>query len=414
MKYLQSLLLVGLLFFGMKAYAVHPVFDSPVDYSVGAVIDVFAADLDGDGNEDLATVHNVSNIVGVLINNGDGTFQSTGYVVAPNLTGVYAIDVDGDTFRDLVVSRNSTTNNVAILINNGDGTFGAPVTYTADIYPASIFGARLDADVHPDIVTANWTRNTVSVLINNGDGTFAASVEYPAGPPAGAGARDVWVADLDGDTDNDLAVSNEGSDSVYVLLNNGDGTFATATHYATGDFPQGVMASDLDGDGYKDLVVAMVNLDVVAVLLNNGNGTFQAAVTHAVGDQPFSVYADDFDCDGDNDIVATSFMDTNVSVLWNSGGASFGAPDNYASGGAQPRAVVAADLDGNGNIDLVVGNQTAAEVSILINLSPPCGSSCPCCTLNPGDINGDGSTNISDLTYLIDYLFRYGPVPLCQ
>ena len=65
------------------------------------------------------------------------------------------------------------------------------------------------------------------MLLNNGDGTFATAVNY------GVGATPAFVAigDLDGDLDLDLAVANAGSDNVSVLLNNGDGTFAADVTY---------------------------------------------------------------------------------------------------------------------------------------------------------------------------------------
>ena len=79
----------------------------------------------------------------------------------------------------------------------------------------------------------------------------------------------VAVGDLDGDLDLDLAVANTDSDDVSVLLNNGNGTFATHVTYGVGNGPRSVAVGDLDGDLDLDLAVANRNSDDVSVLLNN-------------------------------------------------------------------------------------------------------------------------------------------------
>ena len=84
------------------------------------------------------------------------------------------------------------------------------ISYDAGLNPNSVCLADLDGDADSDLVVANYSSNTVSVLLNNGDGSFAPKVDYPTGDSAWA----VAVADLDGDLDLDLVVSNAGSDSV--------------------------------------------------------------------------------------------------------------------------------------------------------------------------------------------------------
>src|SRR5215472_1474075 len=64
------------------------------------------------------------------------------------------------------------------------------------------------------------------------------------------------VGDFNGDGKQDLAVVNEGSNTVSILLGNGDGTFRPAVNYATGSLPVGVAVGDLNGDGHLDLAVA--------------------------------------------------------------------------------------------------------------------------------------------------------------
>ncbi|MFD5430328.1 FG-GAP-like repeat-containing protein, partial [Streptomyces sp. NPDC127084] len=121
-----------------------------------------------------------------------------------------------------------------------------------------------NGDGDQDLATANAAVNTVSVLVNNGDGTFAAPADYPTGN----GPRSVAVADLDGDGALDLVTANSLADTVSVLGGNGDGTFAAPVDYPTGDGPRSVAVGDFNGDGYLDLATADTPADTVSVLLN--------------------------------------------------------------------------------------------------------------------------------------------------
>ena len=133
---------------------------------------------------------------------------------------------------------------------------------------------------------------------------------------AGSSPSSVFISDFDGDGDNDLAVANERSDNVSVLLNNGDGKFAAKTDYKAGGSPRSLFVSDIDSDGDNDLAVANSN-NSVSVLLNNGNGEFALTGIYVTGDSPHSVFISDLDDDGDNDLAVANQKSHNVSVLLN-------------------------------------------------------------------------------------------------
>ena len=94
------------------------------------------------------------------------------------------------------------------------------------------------------------------------------------------------AGDFTGDGRTDLAVANEGDNTVSVLLGNGDGTFQPQVTYAVGLGPDAIVAGDFNGDGRTDLAVANGSDGTVSVLLGNGDGTFQPQVTYAVGQDP--------------------------------------------------------------------------------------------------------------------------------
>ncbi|MCH7759774.1 VCBS repeat-containing protein, partial [candidate division TA06 bacterium] len=126
-----------------------------------------------------------------------------------------------------------------------------------------------------DLAVANYSSNTISVLLNNGDGTFPPAVNYGAGN----GPYSVAILDLDGLNGPDLAVANNNGGNVSVFLNNGNGTFSGFTNYWAGDDPSSVAIADLDGVNGPDLAVASDTCaggycyGRIFILLNNGNGT---------------------------------------------------------------------------------------------------------------------------------------------
>jgi len=390
-------------------------FAPKVDYGTGSgPVSVFASDLDGDADKDLAVANyggGLGNTVSVLKNNGDGTFApKVDYGTGTAPYSVFAADLDGDSDQDLAVANSGdgggTT--VSILKNNGDGTFAAEVDYGTGTFPVSVFASDLDGDTDFDLAVANFSSNTVSVLKNNGDGTFAAKVDYSTG----TGPHSVFAADVDGDGDKDLAVANYGNgagNTVSVLKNNGDGTFAPKVDYPTGTGPISVFAADVDGDTDNDLAVANANSNTVSVLKNNGDGTFAPKVDYATGSFPRSVFAADVDGDGDKDLAVANSgggAGNTVSVLKNNGDGTFAAKVDYATG-TGPYSVFAADVDGDTDFDLAVANYLSNTVSVLINT----------CSAKPGDANSSGGNpNLTDIIYLVNYVFKGGlaPSPLCR
>jgi hypothetical protein len=354
---------------------------------------VAVADVNGDGKPDLLVANSSSNTVGVLLGNGDGTFQAAvTYGCGGNATYSVAVaDLNGDGKPDLLVA-NEGSSTVGILLGNGDGTFQAVATYGSGAVGAySVAVADVNGDGKPDVLVANLANKSngdgsVGVLLGNGDGTFQAAVTYYSG---GSVAYSVAVADVNGDGKPDLVVANGNSNTIGVLLGNGDGTFQAAVTYGCGgDLPYSVAVADLNGDGKPDLLVANSSSNTVGMLLGNGDGTFQAAVTYGSnGSNARSVAVADANGDGKPDLVvvnlcaSTSNCGTgSVSVLLGNGDGTFQAAASYDSGGYIAYSVAVADLNGDGKPDLVAANacpidsdcnndKGGGKVGVLINTS---------------------------------------------
>jgi hypothetical protein len=96
----------------------------------------------------------------------------------------------------------------------------------------------------------------------------------------------VIAADFNGNGMLDLAVANSGSNTVSVLLGNGNGTFQVKRDYPVSNDPESLAVADLNGDGKLDLVTADAGADEVSILIGNGNGTFQMHRDFAAGPSP--------------------------------------------------------------------------------------------------------------------------------
>jgi uncharacterized repeat protein (TIGR01451 family) len=131
---------------------------------------------------------------------------------------------------------------------------------------------------------------------------------------AGTDPLTVVVGDFNLDGKADLAVLNEGSSNVSILLGRGDGTFQAAINSATGANPYGLAVADFNGDGKPDLATSNIGLENLSILLSNGDGSFQLPLTIALA-APFAVATGDFNGDGMVDLVARGANTVNGSRM---------------------------------------------------------------------------------------------------
>jgi hypothetical protein len=364
----------------------------------GGAESVAVADVNGDGRPDLIVANTCTNSncdgsVGVLLGSGNGTFQtavtySSGGGVAVT---VAVADVNGDGKLDLIVgnlcnNRNcsgSSESGVGVLLGNGDGTFQAALTSPSGGTPIrSVVVADVNRDGRPDLVVLNACASfaecsnplhngRVGVLLGNGYGGFGLLPSHNSG---GRLPTSIAVADLNGDGNLDVVVANYFSDTLGVLLGRSDGTFKTVVTYSAFS-AYSVAIADVDGDGKPDVVVASTSSGsgdgTVGVLLGNGNGTLRPIVTYNAGGYgTTSIAVADVNGDGKPDLLVVNSGPDTVGALLGIGDGTFQAALTYNSGGridSSPNSVAVADLNGDGNPDVVVANYFSDTVGVLLN-----------------------------------------------
>jgi hypothetical protein len=298
-----------------------------------------AADIAGAGTASVTVVNPIpgggaSNVVFLPITNATPsvTFNRTDFIAGSSPASVVVGDFTGDGTLDLVLGDYEFAPYVTVLLGDGTGKFTATTSPPNGEYPTyALAVGDFNGDGKLDLAVLE-NQKFVNILLGVGDGTFTA-IAQPL-PPEGFPIS-IAVGDFNGDGKLDLAVANTGvdvygSNTVTILLGNGDGTFtATAQSPTTGNNPGSMAVGDFNGDGNLDL--AVVNTcgngppncpsgtpGTVTILMGDGNGGFTAAASSpATTPNPGAVAAGDFNGDGRLDLAVTFWNAPNngVSVL---------------------------------------------------------------------------------------------------
>jgi hypothetical protein len=237
---------------------------------------------------------------------------------------------------------------------NSDLSISAMAGLQTPTFSISVASADLNHDGNPDIVSLNSDGNqaSVTVFLGKDDGTFQTGVTYPL---PGTIAQYCLIDDLDGDGKLDILASSSGVDFEFSMFQgNGDGTFQPAQSFSTLatnlNFQASFLSVDVNGDGHKDIITSRGN-----VFLGSGDGhtfTLQSQPAFDSGSQTGdpSLVAADFNKDGKIDLATDDGLAIRISLGNNDG--TFTAGNAYA---AIPNSghLLATDLDGDGNIDLI-------------------------------------------------------------
>jgi hypothetical protein len=395
---------------------------------------VFAADIDGDGDLDVVFASEQENRVGWFENTGRGT-AFTAHVIATDMLhakSVYAVDIDRDGDLDVLAAA-AASNTVALYENRR----GQPVTFATHIVNNAVLGAHsviaadIDRDGDLDILAAARDSNSVLLypnlashrtalydpqtqfvvstyreprmaagvdLDNDGDQDIVAvSDEVVAwhrnegGQPPNftrfivdeglVGGRWIHAADIDGDGDQDLLVADTGSNRILWFETQlaAPGAVPTFRKHVITERAKGVRdvhSADLDGDGDLDLYAASGTGNLVTWYEQKRTPaiTFEERVIVDTLQYPRSSYAADLNLDGRPDLMSASADDNTVAWLENRGGAPLNWGLRVLTRGMDGALhIYAADLDGDGDLDLLAGAERNNTIAWYENTrgSPP-------------------------------------------
>jgi hypothetical protein len=331
-------------------------------------------DFDLDGDVDVAVAHDAGDSVRILLGQGNGTFVAGATVAlaaGAGATAVVAGDWNGDGRIDLAVAAHDAAS-VAVIVGNGDGTFVAPasVSLGAGFEATGVVAADWNADGRLDLAVSGGADGSVAILLGQPGGTFAATTSVAV--EAAAELSGVAAADLNGDGDLDLVVSNRTSGEVEVVLGNGDGTFGAVVDFAAGADAAAVAVADFDLDGALDVAVALGASGQVVVLYGDNTGMLAGSTTFSAGGTgSVDLAVGDADRNGSLDIAVANSVTGNVGVLFGVSHAlptiSLLSPTTLAVGlGAETSDVLLVDLDGDGAVDVVTANRLTSTTSVML------------------------------------------------
>jgi hypothetical protein len=242
--------------------------------------------------------------------------------------------------------------------------------------PVAMVVGNFTGNGKQDIVTANRDSNSISILLGNGDGTFrsALSITVDAAP------KSLAVGDFNGDGKLDIAVgcgdaNVAGSENIDVLLGNGDGTFRAAPPIPMGVNTNGLVAGDFGRDGKLYLAAVSLSSSSVTILMGQGDGTFVKTGTLLLPSGAEAIAGADFNGDGKLDLAVvcpnfgTSPGSNNrglVSIFLGNGNGTFATGVTYVAG-LSPDAIAVADFNGDHKPDLAVADFEGHAVDVLLN-----------------------------------------------
>jgi hypothetical protein len=346
---------------------------------------VAVGDVDGDGLPDMvfsgtgtttATLRPEDQGLWTILNQGAGSFAEPVFDEMFEASDIRLADLNGDGHLD-VAGAVLSDSSVAVKLNDGAGGWQRRRDWNTTFLPTDLAIGDFDGDGRPDLVTPSSVaqpEGDFTLLRNLGNGEFAAREDYRLPGTSNA----LSLADLSGDGVPDLLTGLIRSGPNFLSIARGDGArgFAPADLLAPlGSFgayrPVDHALADFNDDGHFDVVLAMDGPPNAAlVALNDGSGQFDVAsdVLLMTTGRPHGVAIGDFNNDGLIDVAVpnSSIGNVDLSIFFNLGNNNWGSEQRYATQGV-PIFPVVGDLDGDGWLDVVVGNQSSDVLSIFRN-----------------------------------------------
>jgi hypothetical protein len=373
-------------------------FASKVDFgTTGSVQGLSTGDLNNDSKPDLVTA-NISSVnsISVFLNNSTtGVINSTLFsssftlaTIAAQPINVKAIDINGDSKLDLVVTYASSSNTYfSIFLNQYNGTTFNSSSFTrydflAGTNPQGAAFGDFDLDGKIDIAITNYGSSNIGIYKNNST-ISSLSLATPITYSCGTGPSSIIAGDIDNDGKFDLVSSNWSGNSISILRNTnvtiGTISFSSITSgnsTSTQVNPSWILLADFNNNGLKEIVVANYSSHSVSIFENVSSTGITLSTRYDKSLSPYQyaqgIAAIDLDGDSKQDLAVTLagspvvLVSKNIHISGLVNSSSFSGFQNYTVGNG-PVGLNSNDLDGDMRPEIIVGNYTSQTISILKN-----------------------------------------------
>ena len=332
---------------------------------------IVLADFNNDERLDIATVNYGTSDLAVLLANKNEVFTIRKYSTTrgSNPCSLAVRDFNDDQQMDIAVA-NAGTGNVGLFLGSENGTFTTMMTRTIgeNCRPKALVVNDFTNDTKLDIVVLDSDEDYLIVLQGDGNGNLTIitkrSTNYYSDPSS------ITFGDFDNDTIPDIAITNNATNDVQVLIAYTSFPAANQVTYSTGDDSEvtSIAVGDLNNDNYTDIVVANTFRNSAGVFLNLGNGTFSSQKEYSTEEDsaPYFVVVADMNNDKQLDIVVLMNEISALRILMGYGNGSFHYGDFYSTGEeSYPEAMAVGDLNNDNILDMIVANSDAG-VGVLL------------------------------------------------
>ncbi|CAF5068317.1 unnamed protein product, partial [Rotaria sp. Silwood1] len=332
---------------------------------------IAVGDLNNDTHSDMVVINSGKGNIDILLGCGNGSFKNKiNYSIGDGSRPLDVIlnDFNNDKYVDMFVSE-SVGDYINIFVGLGNGNFVIDTTIWtgSGSQPNSLASGDFNNDNLVDIVVTNQGTNTIGLLLGFKYSSFENKTIYSTGynsSPYGAA-----IGDVNNDNRLDIVVCNYGTNDFAVFLGYDNGTYALKTNInIPGSHSWGAVLGDFNNDNYLDIATVNWGLNNIAVLLGYGNGTFAAPLFYSTGfaSRPTAISFGDFNNDNYLDIVVANYAFDSVGVFLGRGNATFDSVKTYSTGELSgPASVTVYDLNNDSYMDILTSNMISDSIGIL-------------------------------------------------
>ncbi|CAF1175169.1 unnamed protein product [Rotaria sordida] len=331
------------------------------------------ADFNNDNQFDIAVVNYGTSNLAILMANENGTFESKTYLTGKGShpSSIAVGDFNKDNRLDIAIA-NSGTDNIGIFLGYENGTFinMIPFLTGSNSHPKFIAVYDFNNDTHLDIVVVNSENEKITIFKGVGNGSFSLLMTHSTG--LNSDPCSIAIADFDNDKKPDIAITNNGTDSILILTAYALYPVTSQMTYLTGvnSEPYSVAVGDFNNDNHLDIAVANSKSNNIGVFINFGNGTFKNLQIYDTekGSKEQFISIGDFNNDNQLDIVFLMSGVSKIGILLGYGNGSFRYGNMYSTGiDSTPNSINVGDFNNDKYLDIVTANTYNNSVGIFLN-----------------------------------------------